>query len=69
MKDLNNLEQVSMQYSLCHLRELEVSNHEDLPFLFTIQVASGLTKLERLTTSSSLILQVVVHGESGSVTH
>ncbi|MFS7986510.1 putative P-loop containing nucleoside triphosphate hydrolase, leucine-rich repeat domain superfamily [Helianthus anomalus] len=64
VKDLIYLEDVLIhpydQHSFCNLRDLEVSNCE-LKFLFTIYVATGLRRLERLTISSCSVMEALVH--------
>ncbi|PWA96450.1 NB-ARC domains-containing protein [Artemisia annua] len=67
VKNMNHLGDVSMhpsQLSFCNLRELEVCWCPDMKYLFTLQVAIGLKKLERLSVVYCPLLEVVVGGNS-----
>ncbi|KAJ9560200.1 hypothetical protein OSB04_005360 [Centaurea solstitialis] len=53
--------------SFCNLRDLSVYRCADLRYLFTVPMANGLTKLERLTVSSCPALETVVQCNKGGV--
>ncbi|KAL7613560.1 hypothetical protein Lser_V15G04786 [Lactuca serriola] len=48
-----------------NLRVLDVFKCANLRFLFTVPIANGLVKLERLTVSECSILEVLAHSENG----
>ncbi|KAI3745601.1 hypothetical protein L6452_08002 [Arctium lappa] len=53
--------------SFYNLRDLDICNCADLRYLFTVGVANGLKKLERLTISSCPVLETVVDGNKGGI--
>ncbi|KAI3745593.1 hypothetical protein L6452_07994 [Arctium lappa] len=55
------------QCSFYKLRVLTICKCADLKYLFTIHVANGLTKLERLTVSYCPILETLVDCKNGGV--
>ncbi|KAL8245974.1 hypothetical protein R6Q59_007190 [Mikania micrantha] len=64
VKDMSNVDDISMfpaQHTTFHnLKVLHVFECEDLRHLFTISMANGLKKLERLTISSCPLLKSIV---------
>lgn len=65
---MNNLEDVIMhpsQHSFSKLRVLDISKCAHLTYLFTVPVASGLSRLERLTVSSCPVLKSFGESETG----
>ncbi|XP_023766275.3 uncharacterized protein LOC128132144 [Lactuca sativa] len=68
---MNDLEEVLMesvhlpQQAFNNLRVLDVFKCENLRYLFTVPIANGLVKLERLTVSECSVLEVLAHGENG----
>ncbi|KAM0058245.1 putative AAA+ ATPase domain, P-loop containing nucleoside triphosphate hydrolase [Helianthus debilis subsp. tardiflorus] len=60
MNDMNYLEDVSMHHSFTNLRVLHVYKCANLRYLFTVPVASGFNKLERLVVSECPILKALV---------
>ncbi|KAL4586178.1 hypothetical protein LXL04_010810 [Taraxacum kok-saghyz] len=53
------------QQSFYNLKVLDVIKCENLRYLFTTTIASGLMKLERLTVSDCPVLEVLVYSENG----
>ncbi|KAI3745599.1 hypothetical protein L6452_08000 [Arctium lappa] len=53
--------------SFYNLRVLDICKCVDLRYLFTVGVANGLKKLERLTISSCPVLETVVDGNKGGI--
>ncbi|PWA92782.1 NB-ARC domains-containing protein [Artemisia annua] len=67
VNNMNHLGVVSMhpsQHSFCNLRLLVVEKCPDMKYLFTLQVAIGLKKLERLLVDSCSLLEGLVGGNS-----
>ncbi|KAM0058470.1 putative P-loop containing nucleoside triphosphate hydrolase, leucine-rich repeat domain superfamily [Helianthus debilis subsp. tardiflorus] len=67
VNDMSYLEDILIhppQNAFCDLKELSISNCEGLTYLFTISMAKGLTKLEKLLVKSCSALQSVVNGEN-----
>ncbi|XP_042754871.2 uncharacterized protein LOC111917409 isoform X1 [Lactuca sativa] len=68
---MNNLEEVLMesvhlpQQAFNNLRVLDVFKCENLRYLFTVPIANGLVKLERLTVSECFVLEILAHSENG----
>ncbi|KAL7615014.1 hypothetical protein Lser_V15G04815 [Lactuca serriola] len=68
---MNDIEEVLVEYahlpqqSFNNLRVLDVNNCENLRYLFTVPIANGLVKLERLTVSDCPVLEVLAHSENG----
>nr|GEY21066.1 NB-ARC domains-containing protein [Tanacetum cinerariifolium] len=52
--------------SFFNLRELQISKCADLRYLFTVPVANGLVKLERLTIMECPVMEVVAYSENGA---
>jgi len=69
--DMNDIEEVLVeaihlpQHSFNNLRVLGVFKCKKLRYLFTVPMASGLMKLERLTVSRCTVLEVLVYSENG----
>lgn len=67
VNDINTLEDILTVFSHHHgqsfynLKILDFYNCEDLRYLFTVSVANGSAKLEKLTVSFCPILDVLVH--------
>ncbi|KAI3745684.1 hypothetical protein L6452_08088 [Arctium lappa] len=55
------------QSSFNNLRVLKIVKCVDLRYLFSIRVANGLTKLERLTVSSCPILETLLDSENSGI--
>ncbi|KAJ0693095.1 putative AAA+ ATPase domain, P-loop containing nucleoside triphosphate hydrolase [Helianthus annuus] len=66
VNDMNHLENVSMHHSFSNLKFLHVSYCKELTYLFTVAMASGLKKLERLEISDCPVLRTLV-GEDCTV--
>ncbi|KAJ0429150.1 putative P-loop containing nucleoside triphosphate hydrolase, leucine-rich repeat domain superfamily [Helianthus annuus] len=67
VNDMSYLEDILIrppQNAFCDLKELSISNCEGLAYLFTISMANGLRKLEKLFITSCSALQSVVNGEN-----
>ncbi|KAL4586180.1 hypothetical protein LXL04_010812 [Taraxacum kok-saghyz] len=68
---MNDLQEVLVesarlpQRSFYNLKVLDVFKCENLRYLFTTTIASGLMKLERLTVSECPVLEVLVYSENG----
>ncbi|GKB92922.1 probable disease resistance protein isoform X1 [Tanacetum coccineum] len=65
VNNMNHLGDVSMhpcQHSFCNLRILYVNKCPDMKYLFTLEVAIGLKKLERLIVVHCPLLKVLVGG-------
>ncbi|XP_052624216.1 disease resistance protein L6 isoform X3 [Lactuca sativa] len=68
---INDLEEVLVEsvhlprQAFNNLRVLDVFNCENLRYLFTVPIANGLMKLERLTVSKCPALEVLAHSENG----
>ncbi|CAH1435298.1 unnamed protein product [Lactuca virosa] len=68
---MNDLEEVLMesvhlpQQGFNNLRVLDVFKCENLRYLFTVPIANGLVKLERLTVSQCPVLEVLAQSENG----
>ncbi|KAM0058474.1 putative P-loop containing nucleoside triphosphate hydrolase, leucine-rich repeat domain superfamily [Helianthus debilis subsp. tardiflorus] len=65
--DMSYLEDILIhppQNAFCDLKELSIINSEGLAYLFTISMANGLRKLEKLLISACSVLQYVVNGEN-----
>ncbi|KAL4586168.1 hypothetical protein LXL04_010800 [Taraxacum kok-saghyz] len=68
---MNDLQEVLVesarlpQQSFYNLKVLDVIKCENLRYLFTTTIASGLMKLERLTVSDCPVLEVLVYSENG----
>ncbi|XP_023766273.2 uncharacterized protein LOC111914798 isoform X1 [Lactuca sativa] len=68
MNDLEEvlLESVHLPRSVFNnLRVLDVFKCENLRYLFTVPIANGLVKLERLTVSECSVLEVLARSENG----
>ncbi|PWA62559.1 NB-ARC domains-containing protein [Artemisia annua] len=52
--------------SFYNLKELHISKCADLRYLFTVPVANGLVKLERLTIRKCPVMEIVAYSESGA---
>ncbi|PWA48884.1 resistance protein candidate RGC2 [Artemisia annua] len=69
VSDMNHLEDIldslhPSQHSFCNLKVLDIIKCVDLRYLFTIHVASGLTKLQRLTIAMCPVLETLVHDDN-----
>nr|XP_043633032.1 uncharacterized protein LOC122604202 [Erigeron canadensis] len=67
VEDINHIEDVLMhpsQYSFCNLKHLSFEKCTNLSYLFTVNVASTLTNLERLKVSSCRVLGFLIHDEN-----
>ncbi|CAH1435286.1 unnamed protein product [Lactuca virosa] len=53
------------QHSFNNLRVLDVFKCENLRYLFTVPIANGLVKLERLTVTQCPVLEVLAYSENG----
>ncbi|PWA67794.1 NB-ARC domains-containing protein [Artemisia annua] len=62
---MNDLVELSVA-SFYKLRELQISNSADLEHLFTVPVAEGLVKLERLTIMKCPVMAVVASSDNGA---
>ncbi|XP_023758718.1 uncharacterized protein LOC111907150 [Lactuca sativa] len=68
---MNDLEEVLVQsvhlprQAFNNLRALDVIKCANLRYLFTVPIANGLMKLERLTVSQCSVLEVLAHSENG----
>ncbi|KAK1422913.1 hypothetical protein QVD17_18202 [Tagetes erecta] len=58
-------EDVSVHYAFSSLRVLGVHNCKDLTYLFTVDVASALNKLERLSVSECRVMRTLVAENGG----
>ncbi|KAJ9550779.1 hypothetical protein OSB04_014824, partial [Centaurea solstitialis] len=73
VNDINDLGDVLVESlhhqrsSFYNLRVLEICECENLRYLFTVWVANGLTKLERLKVSSCKVLETLVDGDNYGV--
>ncbi|KAJ0693069.1 putative leucine-rich repeat domain superfamily [Helianthus annuus] len=66
VNDMNHLENVWMHHSFSNLKFLHVSHCKELTYLFTVAMATGLKKLERLEISYCPVLRTLV-GEDCTV--
>ncbi|KAI3753921.1 hypothetical protein L2E82_25986 [Cichorium intybus] len=64
-KAFESLQQDHTSKVFNNLRVLDVFKCENLRYLFTVPVASGLVKLEHLTVSQCPVLDVLAHSENG----
>ncbi|XP_023742243.1 disease resistance protein At4g27190 isoform X2 [Lactuca sativa] len=68
---MNDIEQVLVEsvhlprHAFNNLRDLNVFKCENLRYLFTVPIASGLMKLECLRVSQCPVLELLAHSESG----
>ncbi|KAI3745841.1 hypothetical protein L6452_08252 [Arctium lappa] len=70
VNDLNNLIDGLLHHqrsSFYNLRVLEICECDNLRYLFTVYVANGLMKLERLRVLSCPVLETLVDGERGEL--
>nr|XP_043633040.1 disease resistance protein At4g27190-like [Erigeron canadensis] len=66
VEDIKHIEDVLMhpsQYSFCNLKHLSFEKCANLSYLFTVNVASTLTNLERLTVKSCGVLESLIYDE------
>ncbi|XP_076941335.1 disease resistance protein At4g27190-like [Bidens hawaiensis] len=65
VKYMVHFEDVSLHHTFSQLRFLYVSKCAELKYLFTVDVANGLKKLERLTISECPVLKALIRDNSG----
>ncbi|XP_042754957.1 uncharacterized protein LOC111888739 [Lactuca sativa] len=71
VEGMNDIEEILVESVHCHsqsfnnLTILDVFNCENLRYLFTVPMANGLMKLERLTVSQCPVMEALVNSENG----
>ncbi|KAJ0693047.1 putative AAA+ ATPase domain, P-loop containing nucleoside triphosphate hydrolase [Helianthus annuus] len=65
VKYMMHLQDVSLDQKFSQLRFLHISKCEELAYLFTVEVANGLKKLERLIISECPVLESLIDGNRG----